>query len=241
VEKESYPHKILVPFCPESKLSGIEYTDYMDAVWYRRTVTMTKEELQGRVLLHFGAVDYECEVFVNGESVGKHIGGYTSFTFDVTEALKEGDNTLVVYASDHIKSNLQPSGKQSKEWASKGCYYTRTTGIWQTVWMEFVPETYITSMEAIPDPDNGCVSIKVFTNQPAYGMEFNAQAILEGEKVADVTVKCGGNYTLLNVSVSVTKLWTPETPNLYDLKLNLINNGETVDAVDSYFGLRSVT
>lgn len=240
-EQEEYPHKILVPFCPESKLSGIEYTDYMEAVWYKRTVSMTKEELQGRVLLHFGAVDYECEVFMNGTSVGKHVGGYTSFTFDVTEALKEGENTLVVYAADHIRSNLQPSGKQSKEWASEGCYYTRTTGIWQTVWLEFVPAIYMTSMEAIPDPDNGCVDLKVFTNQPAHGLKLTAKAFLEGEKVADVTVHCGGNYTLLTVPVSVKKLWTPEMPNLYDLKLSLESDCETVDIVDSYFGLRSVT
>ena len=241
VEQGSYPHKILVPFCPESELSGIAYKDYIDAVWYRRNVSVTADEMKGRVLLHFGAVDYRCEVFVNGICAGSHTGGYTSFSFDITETLNEGDNTIVVYASDHIKNNQQPSGKQSKEWASQGCYYTRTTGIWQTVWMEFVPNTYITSMETIPDPDNGCVYLKVFTNQPAQMYKLTAQAYLEGEKTGDVTVQCGGNYTLLALPVSVKKLWTPEDPVLYDMTLILSQEGEPEDRVESYFGLRSVT
>lgn len=240
VEKTDYPHKILVPFCPESKLSGIGYTDFMDAVWYRRTIHISAEELSGRILLHFGAVDYRCEIFVNGQSAGTHQGGYTSFMFDITNLLMEGDNSLVVYASDHVRTNKQPAGKQSTDYASHGCYYTRTTGIWQTVWLEFVPNTYLTSMEAIPDPDNACVHLKLFTNTPAIGMTLKAKAMLDGACVGSITAQCSGSCTTIALPVSVKKLWEPASPTLYDLVLTLCDGGTIVDTVSSYFGLRSV-
>lgn len=244
-EKYDYPQKILVPFCPESELSGIGYTDYMNAVWYHRSFDVSAQELAGRVLIHFGAVDYKTEVFINGKSVGDHIGGYISFCFDITEMLVEGENHVVVYASDHIRTHKQPSGKQSYEYASKGCYYTRTTGIWQTVWLEFVPETYLVSMELIPDPDNACVHMKIFTNQVASGQKIKAEAFLEGELVGSTMVACSGNCMMLVLPLSVKKLWEVGSPVLYDLKLSLIGTNvvgeeETIDTVSSYFGLRSI-
>ncbi|MBQ8815520.1 MAG: beta-galactosidase [Lachnospiraceae bacterium] len=239
-DKYDYPHEILVPFCPESKLSGIGYTDYMNAVWYHRSVNISAEELSGRVLIHFGAVDYKCEVFVNGKSAGVHIGGYTSFAFDITELLVEGENHLVVYASDHVKSHKQPSGKQSFEYASKGCYYTRTTGIWQTVWLEFVSDTYLASMELIPDPDNACAHIKVFTNKPASGLTLKAEAELEGVSVGAATVSGSGTCTMFTLSLSVKKLWEIGSPALYDLQLSLTDGETVIDTVSSYFGLRTI-
>ena len=138
IRKDPLDGSILVPFCPESKLSGVEHLDFMAAVWYRRTFTLPPAARGRRVLLHFGAVDYHCRVWVNEQLVGEHKGGYTSFHLDITDALRESENTLVVCARDDTRSGLQPSGKQSEEYDSHGCCYTRTTGIWQTVWLEWV-------------------------------------------------------------------------------------------------------
>ena len=149
---------ITVPFCPESVLSGVHYTDFIPAVWYARAFTLTPEELSGRVLLHFGAVDYEAHVFVNGEPAGTHRGGYTSFCFDITDLCRAGENRLSVYAEDDNRSGKQPHGKQCESFDSQGCDYTRTTGIWQTVWLEFVPETYIQSVQYYPNITEGTLS-----------------------------------------------------------------------------------
>ena len=128
--------KIIVPFCPESTLSGIGHVDFMSSVWYQRKL-MLKKELDGsRILLHFGAVDYHCSVWVNGKPAGEHLGGYSSFAFDITDLARDGENNLVVNARDDVRCGLQPRGKQSPDYFSNGCNYTRTTGIWQTVWIE---------------------------------------------------------------------------------------------------------
>ena len=138
-ERDGLDRKIQVPFCPESDLSGIGYKDFLPAVWYQRKVVLTAEHLKGRVRLHFGAVDYECRLWVNGKEAGTHKGGYVSFCFDITESVKEGENVLTLYARDDTRSGRQCKGKQSGIFQSVGCDYTRTTGIWQTVWLEFVP------------------------------------------------------------------------------------------------------
>lgn len=142
-EATDWNMKIIVPFCPESVLSGIHYTDFMPAVWYRKTVNLCSEQLRGRTILHFGAVDYECIIWVNGKKAGEHKGGYTSFCLDITAFVHPGKNEIVVYARDDNRSGKQPRGKQCEYFTSQGCDYTRTTGIWQTVWLEFVPNNYI--------------------------------------------------------------------------------------------------
>ena len=156
---------ILVPFCPESKLSGIENRDFMESVWYRRTVILTHEQLAGRVLLHFGAVDYACTAFLNGQKCGTHRGGYSSFQFDITEYVHAGENTLVVHAVDHQRGGKQPHGKQCDKYHSKGCFYTRTTGIWQTVWLEFVPRMYLKSVQVTTDYRMGSVTFLATVNE----------------------------------------------------------------------------
>lgn len=240
-EKTDYSHQILVPFCPESKLSGMGYTDFMDAVWYHRTFSISTEELQGRVLIHFGAVDYNCEVFVNGKSAGTHTGGYTSFVFDITKFLTEGENNLTVYAEDNVRSTKQPAGKQCAEYASYGCFYTRTTGIWQTVWLEFVPDTYMTGLELIPDPDNSCAHLKICTNVPILGEKVHIEAFLHGDSVGSVIVQGSGTCTSACLPLSVTELWEPGSPSLYDLTLTLMDGNTITDTVNSYFGLRTIT
>ncbi len=240
-QKDSLPFTITVPFCPESALSGLGHTDFMDAVWYRREITLTESQLQGRVLLHFGAADYHCEVFVNGQAAGSHEGGYTSFTVDITPYARPGVNALTVYASDHLRTGKQPSGKQSQQFGSYGCLYTRTTGIWQTVWLEFVPKNYLSSLEAVPDPDNSRVHLRVFVHSPAPGMAVRAEASLNGRAVGNSQAACAGSCTSLTVDVSEKALWGPQSPSLYDLSLTLMDqDGRTIDTVSSYFGLRKI-
>ncbi len=239
-DRTDYQRQIMVPFCPESRLSGVGYTDFMEAVWYHRILDVTEAQLQGRLLLHFGAVDYHCEVFVNGEPAGIHDGGYTSFCCDITELVSAGENHLTVYAADHLRTGRQPGGKQSSRFASRGCFYTRTTGIWQTVWVEYVPRTYLTSVEIIPDPDNSCAHIRAFVNLPQDGMSLQGEAWLEGEIAGAQSVAVTGTCTSFTLPLDRTSLWEPASPALYDLKLTLSGEKGNCDQVASYFGLRKV-
>ncbi len=180
LEKDEWSRKINVPFCPESKLSGIEYTDFIAAVWYRKSVTVTEAQLEGRVLIHFGAVDYETYLYVNGEEAGYHKGGYTSFTFDITEFLTAGENVIAVNARDDVRDPLVPRGKQSELYNSHGCDYTRTTGIWQTVWLEFVPKAYVKSFKLFPDTVNATLGVSAVVEGEG---AFKAEAFYDGRLV----------------------------------------------------------
>ncbi len=158
LENAQYPLSIQVPFCPESKLSGVEYKDFMSAVWYRRTVTLTDEQCSGRVFIRIGAADYRTTVYVNSKKVDTHVGGFSSFGMEITKFVIPGENVIVIQAQDDTRSHRQPLGKQCHVYASEGCLYTRTTGIWQTVWLEFTPKTYIDSVRITPDDTNRCVA-----------------------------------------------------------------------------------
>ncbi|MCI8623534.1 MAG: beta-galactosidase [Provencibacterium sp.] len=232
----TFDRTITVPFCPESALSGIGYKDFMPAVWYRRQIVLSEQQLSGRVLLHFGAVDYEAEVWVNGESVGVHRGGFSSFTFDITRAARAGENTIVVCALDDVRSGRQPSGKQSARYHHYECFYTRTTGIWQTVWLEFVPKTYIRSYRLIPDPANGQAHFEVCLGGEPHCDELTLTASFEGRPAGSVTVKTCGRSAAVSLPLSETHLWEPGAPALYDLTLSLASG----DRVRSYFGLRTI-
>lgn len=241
VEKEELNSRILVPFCPESDLSGVGYKDFMLAVWYRRTFTLPREATGKRVLLHFGAVDYKCEAWVNGQSVGVHEGGYASFAFEITSVLKEGENTLVICADDDQRHGRQPYGKQCYDYHSCGCSYTRTTGIWQTVWLEWVPEVFIKSTRMIPDAANGSIYVDALIDGNALGGTLKACASFEGQPAGCAETKVDGNHAKLTLKVDDPKLWTVGEPNLYDLKLTLCKGEQILDAVDSYFGLRTIS
>ncbi len=231
--------KITVPFCPESALSGVGYTDFIPAVWYRRSVALSKEQLSGRVLLHFGAVDYHAEVFVNGAAAGSHDGGYVSFALDITAYVKEGENAIVVYAEDDVRGGKQPTGKQCHRLVSSGCEYTRTTGIWQTVWLEFVPKTYITSVKLIPNANDASVSLQIKLNQMAPGQTVCAAALFDGREVGRASSLINGDHAAFTVKLSERHLWEVGSPALYDIVYTL--SGEQPDTVQSYFGLRSVS
>ena len=241
VEKEELNSRILVPFCPESDLSGVGYKDFMLAVWYRRTFTLPREAMGKRVFLHFGAVDYKCEAWVNGQSVGVHEGGYASFAFEITSVLKEGENTLVICADDDQRHGRQPYGKQCYDYHSCGCSYTRTTGIWQTVWLEWVPEVFIKSTRMIPDAANGSIYVDALIDGNALGGTLKACASFEGQPAGCTETKMDGNHAKLTLKVDDPKLWTVGEPNLYDLKLTLCKGEQILDAVDSYFGLRTIS
>lgn len=231
--EKGFEKKINVPFCPESELSGIGYKDFIPAVWYQKAVTLTKEELNGKVLLHFGAVDYECRVWVNEKEAGRHKGGYTSFAFDVTPLIKEGENIITVYAKDDTKSGKQPKGKQSGNYYSIGCDYTRTTGIWQTVWLEFVPEAYIEKVQYYPNIKAKTITVKAKTK--VQGL-LRVEAFYEGRLCGNAEAEVSADNAVLTVPLSELHLWEPGEGRLYDLKLSF---GQ--DNVNSYFGMREVS
>ena len=224
--------EIIVPFCPESDLSGVGYKDFINGVWYQKKVTLTEAQCAGRVFLHFGAVDYNATVYVNGIKAGSHKGGYVSFKFDITSLVNPGENVITLNAIDDSRNGLIPSGKQSERPYSYGCFYTRTTGIWQTVWLEFSPKAYIKSVRYETNPDQG---ILLLTAQLEGTADFCAKASYEGKPMGSASAKAAKGELNLSLTVDEIHLWEVGHGRLYDLELTF---GE--DTVHSYFGLRSV-
>ena len=229
-EAEHFSRQITVPFCPESQLSGIGETDFLNSVWYKRSVNLSKKDQC--VILHIGACDYFTTVYVNAKQIGTHKGGYTSFSFDITDCVIDGENTIVIHALDDNRTGLQPRGKQSSKYYSHGCDYTRTTGIWQTVWLEFVPKTHIESAKYYPDVANGALHIKALVKGNGC---LEATAYYEGREVGSASVANNGANADLTIQLTESHLWELGNGRLYDLVLKY---GE--DTVQSYFGLRSV-
>ena len=228
----AFSKKINVPFCPESELSGIGYKDFMDAVWYKKTVNLSAEQVSGKTFIVFGAVDFHAMVYVNGNLAGEHFGGYTSFRIDATPYVKEGDNTIAVYAEDDVRDYLQARGKQSEEYYSHDCDYTRTTGIWQTVYMEFCPENYIKNFKVFPNIDEGSVTIQADLCGKG---DISAKAYWDGKEVGAVSMKASGQTSTFTIPLSEKHLWEVGKGGLYSLELAFGG-----DKVSSYFGLREV-
>jgi len=233
-----FDKKITVPFCVESKLGGIGHTDFVKALWYRRTFFVAKTWKDKRIFLHFGAVDYECRAWVNGKPVGRHHGGSVSFCFEITDAVQKGENELIVYAFDDVLSEVQPSGKQSTRPESYGVFYTRVTGIWQTVWLEARPQQFLESVHIVPDLDGNRFIITPTINTDGRNLEFRATLLTpRGKELASARITAqSGNSAVLNVKDP--RPWSPSDPYLYDLYLELVDEGRLVDAVSSYAGLR---
>ena len=235
--------KITVPFCPESELSGIGHYDasvFMKNVWYRRTFEVPAAMQGKRVLLHFGAVDFQAWVYLNGVPLGTHVGGSAAFAFEATGALKPGVNEVVVKVFDDTRSGLQSTGKQSHG-KSEGCVYTRVTGIWQPVWLEAVGTSYVENFSLTPDPDHSRALIQLAVSGPCEGLEATAEAFAEGKSVGTASAPAQWRNGQLVLNLSEKKLWEPNSPFLYDLKLTLRRGGAVVDEVKSYFGLRTVS
>lgn len=228
--------KILVPFPIESALSGVmRRIDEAHRLWYRRTFDLPAHWKSQRVLLHFGAVDWETTVFVNGKEVGTHRGGYDGFTFDLTGALRaSGSQELLVAVWDPTEGG-QARGKQVRN--PEGIWYTPTTGIWQTVWLEPVPASSLTQLRTVPDLDASCLRITAQGRGTESG-DTIAVTALEGEKtVARASGATGAEITL---PIDHPRLWSPETPYLYNLKVTLLRKGRPLDTVGSYFGMRKI-
>lgn len=232
----AYEGDILVPFCIESSLSGVQKTVSQDsALWYEKTFAVPNEWKNDRILLHFGAVDWMTDVWVNGVKVGSHTGGYTPFTFDITQALSGKNNKLVVRVWDPTDKSYVPRGKQVTN--PSGIFYTSVTGIWQTVWLEPVPDAYIKSINSTPDLEKATVKVNVDFSDSSADDLYWVEVSYEGKKVAE-----GKSINGQPVEVNMPEgflTWTPDHPFLYDLKVSVLRKGKTVDAVDSYFAMRS--
>ena len=222
--------RIEVPFCPESELSGIHNTDYITDCIYSREIEVSESDLCGRLVLHFGAVDYKAEVYINGIKAGEHFGGYTAFEVDITAYVKEGKNRITVGVHDDINENV-PSGKQTKKRSGFGCFYTRVTGIWQTVWLERTPKAYIKQIGFYPNIEKSSVGVELITEGKA---PTQIQVFFNGKQVGNAT---GNGYYRhkYDIKLTETHLWETGRGNLYNV---IIIFGD--DEVKSYFGLRSV-
>ncbi|MCY9693705.1 glycoside hydrolase family 2 protein [Paenibacillus alginolyticus] len=241
---------IQVPFAFQSKLSGIGSNEFHDVVWYRRDLTLPEAFQNKRILLHFGAVDYEATVWVNGVLVAKHEGGHTPFHADITDVLQAGTNKLVVKAVDYSRDVTLPRGKQYWHTDSASIFYTRTTGIWQTVWMEAVAaEGYLDKVKITPDIDEKQVEFQFFIQ----GSDSNAKTQLKveisfnGELVSEDTYGMRSSSGARKIRLNdfndhgLGAWWTPEHPNLYDVTITLLVDNKAVDVVTSYFGMRKVS
>lgn len=232
---------ITVPFCPESRLSGIGNRDFMTHVWYRRLFDLPPAMAGKRILLHFGAVDWHARVWVNGTFVGEHRGGYSPFTFDITSAVKPAGNEIVVAVVDETRSGKQATGKQAQSQESEGCVYTRTTGIWQTVYLEAAGPSYVREFALTPDPDGGRLLARLWIDGPQEGVNVRLRAYSGRRLVGEETVPANWRGTEAVVKLSKVVLWQPGKGNLYDLVIDVLRGKETLDTVRSYFGLRKLS
>lgn len=228
--KNDYGYKINVPFCIESVLSGICYTNFVNLVWYRKSVNVNKAD--NRVFLHIGAADYLTTVLVNSKTVGRHKGGYTSFSFDITEFVTDGENEIFILCEDNVKDPLVMRGKQSEKRESHDCDYTRTTGIWQTVYLEYVPQSYVKNFKIYPDFENSSVAVSA---ELIGKSDFSCKVFYNGKSVGYAEKKSAAAISVLEINLSETHLWEVGNGRLYDLKIKF---GD--DEISSYFGLRNV-
>lgn len=234
----SFAGNILVPFAVESALSGVGKTVGKDSVlWYQRSITLPASFKNNTVLLQFGAVDWLCDVYVNGKKAGTHQGGYDPFSFDITPFLnKKGDQQISVRVWDPSDDGPQPRGKQINK--PNGIWYTPVTGIWQTVWLEAVPKTYISSTRNTPDLDSKSVAVTVTAENTVEGDLVQVSAWRGTEKIAEQSAAPGAP---INLSIANPELWSPQHPFLYDLKIAVFRKGKKLDEAGSYFAMRKIS
>ena len=228
-KRTSLKDKIIVPFCPESVLSGIGNTDFLNCVWYLKRVKIKK--CNKRVILHFGAVDYESFIYVNHKQVYHNIGGYIGFDIDITDSVEMGKENIITVCAVDTHPKGKASGKQSKNYYSQGCDYTRTTGIWQTVWLEYVEKNYIKSVRYYPSIEDKSVQIEV---EAVGNAEFKAVATYKGKPMGEKSVKLKSGISRITLNLNEVYLWEVGKGRLYDLELTY-----GADKVKSYFGIRS--
>lgn len=249
-KQPTFDKKIIVPFSYETRASGIGEEKAYPYVWYHRQLEIPQEYKDKRVILHFQAADYITKLWVNGIFVGKHKGGYTAFSFDITEFVKkEGKNNFVVKIEDS-QSCFQPRGKQRWRDESFGCWYVQTTGIWQTVWLEFLNEAFLHSVKITPDIDNETVEMKYnlggdLANRA--NLTLKTEILFNGQQVKEFTLMADQANLGIKINLSsenyVWKVmhWSPQNPNLYDVRFTLYHEERVVDKVESYFGMRKIS
>ena len=238
---EKFENSIIVPFCPESPLSGVNHKDFINALWYQRKISVPSEWAEKRILLHFGGVDYKSTIYINGKEIFVHYGGSSSFSVDITSYVTAGStDNLVVYVEDDLRSRLQTSGKQSHRLYSYECLYTRVTGIWQTVWIEAVSKGGLKSCRITPDLDN-----KQFVFEPVF-YDLNGETlfkvrILDGNKEVFSKQMPASSSAFIFAPLKNIKTWSPESPFLYNIEFSVLNaKGQVIDTVKSYGGMRKV-
>lgn len=239
--------KIEVPFCYQSELSGIKEADIHPILWYNRTFMLPDTFSNKRVLLHFGAVDYHCEVYINGRMVGKHSGGYTPFHFPVEDYLVPGENKLTVRVEDRPDCS-QPRGKQFwKPWG-QGCWYEACSGIWQTVWLETVGERYLKSVRIFPDIDRREIRMEVILDDtPKSPLLLKTDIFYEGDVVTMHSQSLQRQHTVITIAleekdfIDERHYWWPHAPHLFDATFTLVAGDRQLDHVSSYFGMRKVS
>jgi beta-galactosidase/beta-glucuronidase len=249
-ETDSFDQKIIVPYVYQTKMSGINIQDAHEIVWYRRSFDLPDYMKGKKTILHFGAVDYFCEVWVNDVFIMEHTGGHISFEMDITHAIKSDSNTIVLKAYDGPSDLEIPRGKQYWKDNSEGIFYNRTTGIWQTVWLEAVDEAYLEKVYITPDLDNMQVEFNYEINSPKT-VELKTEIYFGGELLTVNTIETkrnSGSYKVLldqqilrNWNFQEEMTWTPENPRLFDVIFQVCDAGRIVDKVASYFGMRKVS
>lgn len=232
-----FDRKINIPYPYQAKLSGIGETDPHKVVWYSRSFSMPEGLAGKRIKLNFGAVDYAVTVWINGKEVGKDDGGYVPMSFDITPFLHDGDNDVVIRVFDDPVDPAQPRGKQRPAGRNRW-HYTHITGIWQPVWLEAVPESAIESFKITPrlEPRGADITVDV-----SGGSEIKASVLRDGKKITVASASVVNKQAKISLSMPNADLWSPDNPALYDLNLEVLQNGMPVDKVQSYFGIRTIS
>ena len=247
-----FDQKILVPFACETKLSGIHDTSFHNAVWYRRSFSLPEPMHDRQILLHFGAVDYTCRLWVNDQFIREHTGGQCGFSADITDALNaSGENVIVLEARDDPADLEMPRGKQYWKPESESIFYTRTTGIWQSVWLEAVSPMHLCSCRITPLFDERSVRFSYALSAAPQHVTLTAEITFRGKTAGAVSVTPTSARGAFDWQIDQSALsawnyqedlvWTPEQPNLFDVTFRILEHGREVDAVQSYFGMRKVS
>ena len=240
-ESKGFDNEILVPFAPQSGLSGVGFKDFIPEMWYHRVISIPENWKDRNVILHFGAVDYIASVYIDGRIAGRHWGGSSSFDIDITDMVMPGpEHDLVVRVEDDERSGPYAKGKQSGRFDSFGCEYTRTTGIWQTVWMEPVSGTGLKDIYVIPDLDQSRFIIEPSYYGLSSGQKLRVR-VLDGDRVVSSAVVPSSAQSYAELPVRKARTWSPESPFLYGIELEVISaDGSVTDRVRSYAGMRKI-
>jgi beta-galactosidase/beta-glucuronidase len=239
-DKQPLTRKITVPFCFESKLSGIADTGFHPIAWYRRQFETPAAWKGQHVLLHFGAVDYRAWVWVNGQLLGSHEGGNVPFSFDATAALHPGPNTITVRAEDPPEDRSIPRGKQYWKLQSAGIHYTRTSGIWQPVWLEAAGDAHLEEVRVVAGQDGIAHFEGDLAPTPLTGLSIRISLFDGGTATGSTEAKVALGHFAATIPVATPKLWSPQSPNLYRVQYELLSGAKVLDRVDSYLGFRTV-